>query len=546
MSWAFTGIVDPVEAIYSQGLGFTPDVAVLRFNPQLSALPTSGTLTLTWDAMSITLPNCVVDLGSMRYTDDGFYMMLKVLDRRERWTRAAPISGEYNTLRAGSKARVMSLRQLASTLFTALGEASAVVSALPTDIYPPVSWRCDDVVEVLEALLTEYGYSVALGFGSEAVTAVKLGTGAAVSTVDMFVGSDTIDPKLAPRYMRNCFGDSVAQVRLKMEAVGLDTDGTWKLIDSLSFTPAAGWTRVSPYSLNEATVALTDDQRVEARAYVRSAYRVKGFADGTWNVPDGSETLTALDQILPIEGSLLSVEDLRPDDSYENLRVYGKYFQFPDEQAQPFIGGNTVIGDRVLGRRFRFDGENGLLIFSEPIYWMNGSDVEPAELWVEVTIRIRNSTNGSWRHYEYDVDAQPTGTGYYTIKHEDRAETIVEYNSSHGVTGFSTNAGSLNALGVAAASAAAGMFATAASQYVAYNQPKLALRCDGAIQQIQHTMTCGEHGHAVNRTTVSRNYEFDRKVPSRAQRVAHLRAMKSAVHIQRTKVYETKLRDRND
>jgi hypothetical protein len=394
--------------------------------------------------------------------------------------------------------------------------------------------------------LTEYGYSVALGFGSEAVTAVKLGTGAAVSTVDMFVGSDTIDPKLAPRYMRNCFGDSVAQVRLKMEAVGLDTDGTWKLIDSLSFTPAAGWTRVSPYSLNEATVALTDDQRVEARAYVRSAYRVKGFADGTWNVPDGSETLTALDQILPIEGRLLSVEDLRPDDSYENLRVYGKYFQFPDEKAQPFIGGNTVIGDRVLGRRFRFDGENGLLIFSEPIYWMNGSDVEPAELWVEVTIRIRNSTNGSWRHYEYDVDAQPTGTGYYTIKHEDRAETIVEYNSSHGVTGFSTNAVSLNALGVAAASAAAGMFATAASQYVAYNQPKLALRCDGAIQQIQHTMTCGEHGHAVNRTTVSRNYEFDRKVPSRAQRVAHLRAMKSAVHIQRTKVYETKLRDRND
>lgn len=546
MSWAFTGIVDPVEAIYSQGLGFTPDVAVLRFNPQLSALPTSGTLTLTWDVMSITLPNCVVDLGSMRYTDDGFYMMLKVLDRRERWTRAAPISGEYNTLRAGSKARVMSLRQLASTLFTALGEASAVVSALPTDIYPPVSWRCDDVVEVLEALLTEYGYSVALGFGSEAVTAVRLGTGAAVSTVDMFVGSDTIDPKLAPRYMRNCFGDSVAQVRLKMEAVGLDTDGTWKLIDSLSFTPAAGWTRVSPYSLNEATVALTDDQRVEARAYVRSAYRVKGFADGTWNVPDGSETLTALDQILPIEGRLLSVEDLRPDDSYENLRVYGKYFQFPDEKAQPFIGGNTVIGDRVLGRRFRFDGENGLLIFSEPIYWMNGSDVEPAELWVEVTIHIRNSTNGSWRHYEYDVDAQPTGTGYYTIKHEDRAETIVEYNSSHGVTGFSTNAASLNALGVAAASAAAGMFATAASQYVAYNQPKLALRCDGAIQQIQHTMTCGEHGHAVNRTTVSRNYEFDRKVPSRAQRVAHLRAMKSAVHIQRTKVYETKLRDRND
>jgi hypothetical protein len=546
MTWSFTGVVDPVQAEYNQGLGFSPDVAVLRFNPQVTALPTSGTLTLTWDVTTITLPNCVVDLGSMRYTDDGFYMMLKVLDRRERWTRAAPISGEYNTIRVGTKARARTLRQLATLLFTALGEATANVSALPTDIYPPVSWRCDDVVEVLEALLTEYGYSVALGFGSESVTVVKLGTGATLSTTDMFVGSATIDPKLAPRYMRNCFGDSVAQVRLKMEAVGLDTDGSWKLIDSLSFKPAAGWERVAPYSLNEATVALTADQKVEAAAYVRSAYRVKGFADGTWDVPDGSETLTSLDQILPIEGRLLSTEDFRPDETYENLRVYGKYFQMPDEKAQPFVGGNTVIGDKVTGRRYRFDGENGMLFFEEPIYYMDGSDIKPADLWIEVTIRIRNSTNGSWRHYEYDVDAEPTGTGYYTIRHEDRAETIVSYDTSHGITAFSTNAASLIALGVAAASAAAGMFATSASQYIAYNQPKLMLRCDGAIQQVKHIMTCGEHEHAVNRTTASRNFEFDKKVPSRAQRVAHLRAMKSAVHIQRSKVYETKLRDGND
>jgi hypothetical protein len=402
------------------------------------------------------------------------------------------------------------------------------------------------VVEVAEALLTEYGYSVALGFGSEAVTVVKLGTGATLSTTDMFVGSDTIDPKLAPRYMRNCFGDSVAQVRLKMEAVGRETDGTWQLIDDLSFKPAAGWERVAPYTLREATDALTDDQKIEQSAYIRSAYRVMGFADGTWAVPDGSETLTSLDQILPIEGRLLSTEDFRPDDTYENLRVYGKYFQFPNEKAQPFEGGNSEVGDRVMGRRYRFDGENGLLLFEEPIYWMDGSDIKPAELYIEVTIRIRNSTNGSWRHYEYDVDAEPTGTGYYTIRHEDRAETIVTYDSEHVVTGFSTNEVTLDALGDAAAIAAAGMFTTSASQYVAYNQPKLTLRCDGAIQQIQHIMTCGEHEHAVNRTTASRNYEFDRKVPSRAQRVAHLRAMKSSVHIQTAKVREARVRDRND
>lgn len=546
MSWSFTGVTDPVEVEMTQTLGFSPDVALLRFNPQATAIPTSGTLSFVWGATTVTLPNCVVDLASMRATDDGFYTLLKVLDRRERWTRAAPISGEYNTLRAGSKARVKTLRQLGTILMTALGEASADVSALPTNIYPPVSWRCDDVVEVAEALFTEYGYSVALGFGSETVTVVKLGTGATLSLTDAFAGSDTIDPKLVPRYFRNCFEDSVAQVRLKMEAVGRDTDGTWKLIDSLSTKPVAGWERVAPYSLNEATDPLTDDQKIEQQAYVRSAYRVMGFADGTWAVPDGSETLTSLDQILPIDGRLLSTEDFRPDDTYENLRVYGKYFQFPNEKAQPFAGGNTVVGDRVMGRRYRFDGENGLLLFEEPIFWMDGSDIKAADLWIEVTIRIRNSTNGSWRHYEYDVDAEPTGVGYYTIKHEDRAETIVTYDTSHAITGSSNNAASLIALGDAAAVAAAGMFATSASRYVVYNQPKLALRCDGAIQQIKHVMTCGEHGHAVNRTTASQNFEFDKKIPSRAQRVAHLRAMKSAVHIQKSKVYEARKRDNND
>ena len=546
MSWSFTSVVAPVEAEYNQTLGFAADVAMLRFNPQVAAIPTSGTLSLTWGATTITLPNCVVDLGSMRATDDGWFTLLKVLDRRERWTRAAPISGEYNTLRAGSKSRVRTLRQLGTLLMTALGEASADVSALPTNIYPPVSWRCDDVVEVAEALFTEYGYSVALGFGSETVTVVKLGTGATLSLTDAFAGSDTIDPKLVPRYFRNCFEDSVAQVRLKMEAVGLDTDGSWKLIDDLSIKPAGGWERVAPYSLNEATDPLTDDQKIEAQAYVRSAYRVKGFADGTWVIPDGSGTLTTLDQILPIDGRLLSTEDFRPDDTYENLRVYGKYYQLADEKAQPFAGGNTDVGDRVMGRRYRFDGENGLLLFEKPIYWMDNSDVKAAELYIEVTIRIRDSTTGSWRHYEYDVDAEPTGVGYYTIRHEDRAETIVTYNTSHAVTGYSTNAASLIALGGAAATAAAGMFATSASRYVVYNQPKLTLRCDGAIQQIKHVMTCGEHSHAVNRTTASQNFEFDRRIPSRAQRVAHLRAMKSAVHIQRSKVVESRKRDNND
>jgi len=32
MSWSFTGVTDPVEVEMTQTLGFSPDVALLRFN----------------------------------------------------------------------------------------------------------------------------------------------------------------------------------------------------------------------------------------------------------------------------------------------------------------------------------------------------------------------------------------------------------------------------------------------------------------------------------------------------------------------------------
>lgn len=548
MTWSFPSIASPVECTYTQSVGFTPDVAFLRANPQVANVPTTGTLTFVWDATTITLPNCVVDLASLRLTEDGQYITLKVLDRRELWKYVAPISGEYNVVRVGDyvTAKKKSLRQLGTILMTALGEASAVVSALPTDIYPSVSWECESVVEAAEALFAEYGYSVALGFGSETVTVVKLGTGATLSTTDMFVGSSTMDPKFAPRYVRNCFRPSVAQVRFKMEAIGREIDGTWVPIDDLSFMPVGGWGKTSPYSLAGAVDALTDEQKIEAQAYVRRAYRPMGFADGTWDLPDGSDTITGLDDVLPIQNRLLVAEDIRAEESYAPFKVYGKYTQLPNEKAQPALPVTTDIGDWVTGMQYHFDGETGILIFEEPIFFVAADEYEPAELYLEATIQVRDLTNFQWEHYEYDVEIVPTGTGYHTVKHDLRAETIVEYDTDHVVTGTTTNQTALDALGDATAVAAAGLFVTSASQHIVYNKPKLNLRCDGAILQVQHIMTCGEHGHAVNRTTASRNFEFDRGIPSRAQRAAHYRAMVAGAGTYRTAMLRARRENSDD
>lgn len=530
MGWSFPSVQFPVEVQYTQTLGMTPDVAVLRILPQVANIPAEGTLTLTWGATTITLPNCVVDLGSVRVQPRGKHLILLVKDRRERWKMAAPISGEYNTIRVGNRLREKNLRELARILFDALGETSAVVSALPTTEYPYVSWECDSIVEILEEMLAEYGYSVSLGFDSEPVTVVQLGAGLTLSTDDLFVGSDTLDPKIVPRYVRSCFQHSVAQVRLKLEAVGYEpSTRTWKLIDDLSYKPAGGWSLVSPLSLPD---LFPQNDFLYYASFVRRAYRVKGFADGTWNPPDESEELSGLGDILPLFNRVLETEDLRPDESYQPFRVYG-VMQIEEKQkgnpAVPLVY-VTEPCDEITGRQIDFDGENGIIIFKEPAFYVGEGAYQPANLWLECTIRMRNQTNFQWNHYEKDIEVDPAGDGYVTVKQEERAETIVSYACSvsygnHYVTGFVTNQTTLDTIAQNTALAVIGTYETTASQQRVYSVPKLTLRCDGAIVQITHVLTEGEREQAVNRTSAARFAETDRNVFSRAERLAHLQAL---------------------
>jgi hypothetical protein len=550
MGWSFTGVVTEVEADYSQALGFQPDVAVLRILPQVANIPAVGTLTLTWGATTLTLPNCVVDLASVRVQGQGKHVILRVWDRRERWKNAAPISGEYNVIRVGNRLREKNLRELGELLLDALGETTADVSALPTTEYPFVSWECESVTEVAEALLREYGYSLALGFGAEAVKVVKLGTGATLPTTGIFVGSDTFDPKLVPRYVRSCFGQSVAQCRLMLEPVGIEpTTNEWVHIDDLSYKPVGGWELVAPRSLPK---LVTDADYLYYTGYVRRAYRVSGFADGTWNLPDGSGTISGLTDILPLFNRLLEKEIIRVDEAYAPFRVYGKLQQEERQKGNPVepIITITTVCDEVVGRGIEFDGENGVIIFNEPAFYTDSGYYLPAELWLECTVRVRNQVNFAWNHYEKDIEVDPTGLGYVTVKHKQRAETIVEYGCSepdpHAVTGTSTNQAALDAIAADTAVAVAGTYVTSASVHRVYAEPDLSLRCDGAIVQIRHIMTEGEREHPVNRTIASRFVEADRGIFTRDERTAHVQALGSARRFSEARWERTNQGDAND
>jgi hypothetical protein len=548
MPWSFPGILRPVSCVYTQTTGFDPDVASLVALPQDSNFPAQGTLTMSWDGTSVTLPQCLIDLSSVRFDGGGRQIHIVLKDRRVWWTRAAPVSGSYNVPRAGGVSRPLGLRDMASLLLTAIGEPSANVSVLPNDHFIPVHWQNADPLTELRQLLDSVGYSLTLGFGTEPVKVVRLGTGLSLPTTLRFVYTDAFDPAVPPRWAKVVFEPSWMQARFFLEAVGRETDGSWKPINELSYAPdtgavdangnpVKGWELTPPVSVQPDGGILDADDKEQADGYVRRAYRIKGFAAGSpatpadpnpasWAMPDGSGTVNQRWQVLPLKNHLLAADNTREDESYRRYLVYGRYTKEEDDDnaAAPPNTDATAVGDRVK-RSHVFDGEEGMVFFNRPIFLTHEGKWYPAELYLECTFELRQFSTGTLVCAESQQEVAASGVGYHTIRLEDRKKTVVEYSASQTQVAVSTNQGSLDTKATAAINASQSLWAPKAGQHCTYATPQLGLRCDGAVLQVQHILTCGEGAHAVNRTIASRQIEFDRGVPSSSVRRAHAMAI---------------------
>ena len=520
---SFPGVTNPKGAIYTQTLGVYPDRIAIRAIPQLTAIATYGTITFSFNGDTLTLPGCYFDEARVvASAAEGFYLSLIFLDRRERWRFAAPVSGYYNTYRAGTQvvAKKKSLRELVLALLQHVGESSPDVSALSDEIFPEVRWECESAVAMLDKLLREWGFSLSLGFGTENVEIVQIGVGTLPAITFAMMASSTVDPKVRPRYIRTCFGPSIAQARFKLEPIALELNETWVTANTVSYKPTAGWEKESPYRLPN--VALTGPETTHDRAIksVYRAYRIKAFADNTLNLPDGSGTLASITQCLPLYNRLLDSESIRSDGSSIPFRVYGKRAIPSESMGQPAREKESTVDDEIVGEKIKFDGETGIIIFENPQFLIDGEDWKFADLYLECSFGILNATGNYPLHYEKDVELDPSGLGYHSVKYQElEARTVVTYGTGQAVSGTSTNQAALDAVATLIADSVSVQYTTDASQMIVYNRPIFSLRCDGVVQQIQHVISDGTE-HAASYSTVSSNMEFDRAIASRDERSA--------------------------
>lgn len=526
---SFTGVVAPKGATYTQTLGVDPDVCLLTCQPQVSNIPSTGTVTFSYNSGSITLPNAHVDNVSMVVDGaHGFLTVIRILDRRHWWQFAAPVSGAYNIRRGGTQvaAKKLSLQALASLLFTALGE-SADVSLLSTSIFPEVHWQHESPADALERLLHEFGFSVALGYGAEAPTVVQIGVGSTPATTNGMLVSQTIDPQTKPRYVRTAFGESLAQVRLLLEPVAQETDGSWVALNSASYKPSGGWETEAPERLPTVEINETEATYNAAIGSVFRAFRVSKFAagsTGTLNIPDGSGTLSSIEQVLPLRKRLLDNESIRSDGSPIPFRVYGQRNVTVAGSGQPPQTTTSALDDEITGEKVVFDGENGLLVFERPQYYVSSGEFKPAILFLECTIGITNASTFIANSYAKDIEIDAAGTGYRTVKYpEAEARTVVAYGASQAVSGTSNNQTALDALATAIASSVAGQYSTTGQSIIVYNQPVLSLRCNGKVHQVQHVISDGTR-RAGSYSTASINQQFDRFILTRDERMVRRNA----------------------
>lgn len=528
--YSYPGVLAPRLGVYTQRRGINPDTVYVEFVPQSQPVSNAGNVIMSYAGEELTIANCTIDAGRRTYSGNGWLQSVVLADRRELWKYVVPINGHYNETDS-TGARVTdtekTLRELMELLLDACGETDNDVTAVDNTVYPEVDWQCEEPRLALQELCKTWGYDVVLGFDDDPVTIVQVGTGKELpaSTDSKMMVSDEIDATIQPQYIRVCFGESVAQARFELEAVGLDTDGEFKAFADLSYIPSAGWGRVDPWSLEQARASMTDEEWWAASNSMYIIFRVKQFSDGDLLLPDGgSTTLDKISQTFPLDSRLLTTVEAGGVLQRDQAKLYGVMYREPDAEAQPPEEEHTDIDDELQVQWQWIDQGRGLIRFDEPMWQVALQQFEPASLYLEATFRIRDNTNFQFWNYVKDVEFDPQGYGYANVKYpQARAETVVAYLPGHEAdTGNNTtNQAELDALAASIAGATSGRFAQLQSGVSIFNRPRFELRVDGAISEITHVMSCGDNAtHPGSYTIGARNMEYDRTLLSQVEREA--------------------------
>lgn len=401
---------------FTFGPGVQPSVCMIYTVPHVPQLPSVADLVLQTEGEApFVFRQCLLEDPRLDSGSGGSFWTLPVKDRRWKW-QFASLTGSYNIPRPdGTILRERTPSSLIGLCLQAMGEVDWDASRIPDNPRPERQWDGAIAAAELDRLCAELGCIVVLNPLTDRVEIWPEGEGNLLPNGPIQGSAYAPFRPATPQKVRVESGLTLFQAVFKAEAVGLDTDGTYKPIDELSYKPAGGWATASVASeFPEVTGTYADQngktlyKRDLARAHVWKDYRITGLAQGGWAVPvlQGTpfEPQSLRDfRLFPT----LVDEDIGPDDGLRQLdaAVYVESFQ----AFEAIISGAE---SHRYTDGFSFDTRHGIISFNEPQFQIGLDAIyEAAEVRIECSFNCGAEGIFSRVYLERDTGANwPTPT----------------------------------------------------------------------------------------------------------------------------------------
>lgn len=515
----FPGITQTKGGYVTISRGPFPSKALIYFVPQSSLSLSTGDLTITYDAATVTLPDAEPQQATLRQhkTSKGYLWSIVIVDRRQRW-QDTMLTGRWNFKDCdGSRRNEQNFQQLATTLLNAMGESGADVSVLPTTIYPELDLKGANPAMELDRLCDEAGCEIAVN--GSTTTIVQRGTGSALSgfTTRQITPSFTFTPSGGPTYFQVQGGKTIVDGLIKLEAVGMESDGTIEPIANLSYAPAS-WAKEHPLIFSGVALASRD----LAFHSIYRMYRIKSMIDDTLDIP-GVGTINYAEQIhLRDKRASVDIDGFpRPP------RVYGIYH--PDTEAYV----NTGSCAHYNGN-FRIDVDNGLVIFDEPVYKfasVSGAGCYlPADLTLHTSYEVDDNPG---QRYRYQATVDSAGATATAVAGETKSiykpelwELVTHQYSNcenYADPNHTTNKSTIDTEAAAWLSLMRAPYNASRSQRTLSYEGVIPTTLGGVISQVSYDLGGLKDGLA--KTTASENFEHDTTEPSAASRRTRRQAL---------------------
>ncbi len=525
---SFPGVDYPQHLIATRTNGATPDVALLFALPQTTSPSITGSLVFGFDATTITWTDCLCDKFTMQMTTGGHRQIFVIKDRRWRWARKT-ISGAYNVRRPDGSidpATQKTIAQLTTILFTAVGE-TVDVSGITSTEYPMVVWDLARVSDELEDLLEQRGYQISLQ-ANNSIKVYPLGTGATLpANGDVVSLSISVDPPELPQYLIAGLQKTRVQSKLKMIPYGLDTDGSVKKTQNLSYSPGIGTTGFDGLDLISFAYLTDPVAQSCARRSIGLWYGVESQADGTQNINvsggtnfvPGEITVSDASQLLPLADELVSTGTNVFGLPQKDLAFIEGTFEDVVEQP-PSPGStnrNTADFTLISHRDWTLDGPNGIVKFFQPAFkWdATGSKRTFADVYLTCSYSVRSASS---LLYQRELRSKSLGGyGEEAIELTELQRTLVcDYTSGTTISTITDNQSTMQAAADLYLNIAANKYATSVGTILLY-RGIYGFNPDGLALQI--VWQCAAPGNPTPFSThVSMSAEVHPLLPTRRQR----------------------------